>query len=926
MHPLRLPCLQTLLPRGTVCLALLQGSLVWAQSDRSALPPGTESAGAVTVTAPALPYRQFDRVEITGSSIIRKEQTQTLPVQVVTRAEIQRSGKNTTAELVQALPAVFNSFSPAMLGATQAGFSGAAIHGLQTGTLVLVNGRRLAGNGRQTGAGADNGGIDLNWLPLSAIDRIEVLTDGASSVYGTDAQTGVINIITRAERPGVEITADYRMPDGNKGQSKRVDLSAGGGRLAQDGYSWLVTFDALDQQELLGRDRPWASAGRYLVQKDGKDYWVYGPSLQAAQTSPTLSSTSTGANARLWNADYQNGQCPPNKVIAYGQSACLDNGYMGKGLYPASSAVRLHTQGQLMLDADTTAYAELSLQNNDQRRTYTNWGAYSAKIANTPGAPGYDLAVAQGFDPARGTWLLYSGSELGSLSRWYRVDTRRLVLGLKGQWQDWNYNGGYYFSDSSASLESDVFAAYPNLGKDSSGVLNNTALLSPLWDNTAQAQQLRQTLQGMVIPRVMANQGTNRMQGVDLKASRSIGELDGKDILLALGMDWRHETANYDKTLASSNAVPSYSGQRTVWAQFAELQLPLPGNVETLASLRNDHYSVFGNTTHGKLAAKWAPNPQWMIRGAWGTSFRAPAIAQMQETEKTRLSGFAYNCTESLRAVAQTLGGACPANNQYGVYSQGSSQLKPESSTQQSLGLRFSPSRNNSFSVDYWRIDMRDKISYVNPDLVLANPQKYLQNFELNANRQLQIYAPMVNLGRTQMSGVDFSWAYRNPTEWGMLTLGVSGTRLLTSKYQTADGEPFVSDLNTYSGYYSSVVPRLRTRWHAGLAQGGWQWWAAANHVGSHDDGAGAGMNITQVDTGQVSTLTSHAVPAWWTLDLTAMYQWSPKTSIRVMVENVFNRQAPLDLAMTSSFNFGTNPLLANVWGRTVNLSFTHRF
>ena len=903
----------------------MQGTAAWAQADASDA-SGTGLYPPVTVTAPALPYRQFDRVEITGSSIIRKEQTQALPVQIVTRAEIQRSGKQTTAELVQSLPAVFNSFSPGMLGATQSGFSGAAIHGLQTGTLVLVNGRRLAGYGRQTGAGSDNGGTDLNWLPLSAIERIEMLTDGASSVYGTDAQTGVINIITRAERPGVEITADYRMPDGNKGESRRVDLSAGGGRLAQDGYSWLVTFDALDQQELLGRDRPYASAGRYLVQKDGKDYWVYGPSLQAAQTSPTLSSNSTGVNARLWNADYQNGQCPPNKVIAYGQSACLDNSYMGKGLYPASRAVRLHTQGQLMLDADTTAYVELSLQNNDQRRTYTNWGAYSAKIANTPGAPGYDLAVAQGFDPAKGAWLLYSGSELGSLSRWYRMDTRRLVLGLKGQLQDWLYNGGYYFSDSSATLEYDALAAYPNLGKDGSGALNNTALLSPLGGNTAQAQQLRQTLQGMVTPRVMANQGTNRIQGVDLKASRSIGELDGKDVLLALGMDWREEKADFDKTLSTSTSVPSYQGRRTVWAQFAELQLPLPADVEALASLRNDHYSVFGSTTHAKLAAKWTPNPQWMVRGAWGTSFRAPAIAQMQDTEKIKISSFFYNCTQSLQAVAQTLGGMCPGTNQYAILSQSSSQLKPELSTQQSLGIHFAPSRNHSFAVDYWRIDMRNKINYMNPDLVLSNPQKYLQNFELNAKGELQMFSPMVNVGKTQTSGLDFSWAFRTPTDWGLLTLGLSGTHLLTSRYQLADAEPFVSDLNTYSSYYRSVVPRLRTRWHAGLAQGSWQWWAVVNHVGGYDDGASGGMSITQVDTGQVSTLTSHTVPAWWTLDLTAIYQWNAKTSIRVMVENVFNRQAPLDLAMTSSFNFGTNPLLANVWGRTVNLSFTHRF
>lgn len=923
MHLNSLVLLPVRLLQGAFWLVCWFTQTIWAQSPASA---AGESNSAdiyppVTVTAPALPYRQFDKVEITGSSIIRKEQTQTLPVQIVTRAEIQRSGKQNIADYLQSLPVVVNSSSPAMLGAIKSGYSGGAVHGLQTGTLVLVNGRRLANYGRQTSSGVDNGGVDLNVLPLSAIERVEILTDGASSVYGTDAQTGAINIITRTDRPGVEITADHRMPDGLKGQSSRVDLSFGQGQLARDGYSWFVSADVSRQQELLGRDRPYAAAGRYRVPQNGRDDWAYGASLTAAQTSPTLASSRSAPYARLWNADYQNGLCANGKVPAWGQSACLDNNYRDKGLYPEVNTARLHAQGQWQINVDVTAYTELSWHQNEQRRSYNAWGSYTAKIGGTPGSPGYDLAVAQGFDPARGVWLLYSGSELGVTSRWYTLETRRLVTGLKGQWQDWNFNTSYYFSDNAATYKSDVFKNYPNLGVNGQSVLTNPALLASLSGSDPAAVQLRQQLQGLVTPQVAGNEGSNRLHGLDLKASRTVGEIDGRDVLLALGTDWRQETARLERYATAG--VPSYAGQRNVWAQFAELQLPLPNDLEALASLRNDQYSGFGNTTHGKLSAKWAPNAQWLLRGAWGTGFRAPAVAQMQETGKVLTGNVTRACSAELLAVATQLGTGCSSNNVYPIYSQGSSQLKPELSTQWNLGMRFSPDRNHTWSLDYWRIDMRDKINAINPDIVLSEPARYIGNFERDASGQLRIFTPMVNVGRTQTSGIDFTWAFRRPIDWGQLQLGMSGTWILTSGYQLAEGQPFVSDRNTYSSYSEFVLPKLRTRWYAGLQQAGWQWLATINHVGSHDDG---GTSVVQADTGSTTTLSSHRVPAWWTLDLMVSRQWNAQTSWRLGIENVFNRQAPLDFGFTSSYNFGTNPLLANVWGRTVNLSLTHRF
>ena len=880
---------------------------------------------SVEVVSKPVEFRQFERVEITGSSIIRKEQTQTLPVQVVTRAEIQRSGKLSVADYLQTLPVMSNGVSPVAVGAIRSGFSGGAVHGLQTGTLVLVNGRRLANYGRQTSSGTDNGGVDLNALPLSAIERVEILTDGASSVYGTDAQSGVVNIITRTDRPGFEITVDQRIPDGQKGLGNRVDMSFGRGQLAKDGYSWYVAADVSQQQELMGRDRPYAAAGRYLLPQNGQDFWAYGTALTVAQTSPTLASSRAAPYAKLWNADYQNGACANGKVPVLGQAACWDNTYQDKGLYPEVNAARVHAQGQMKINGNLTAYTELSWQQIEQRRAFNSWGAYPARIGQTPGSPGYDLAVAQGFDPARGAWLLYSGSELGSTNRRFDLQTRRWVSGLKGQWQEWNFNASAFYSDNLATLLNETINAYPNLGVNSQGVLTNPALISPLMGDNEAAALLRAQMTGMVFPMAIQNQGMNRLGGLDARASRVIGEIDGQDVLLALGTDWRQEKAQFERVFAG---VPSYNGQRSIWAQFVELQVPLPRQVEVLASLRNDQYSDFGNTTHGKLSAKWSPHDKWLFRGAWGTGFRAPAIAQMQETDKVVVASVPYGCSADLQQAASRLGSRCSPTNTYTVFSQGSSQLKPELSTQTNLGMRFSPSRNNTFSLDYWRAEIHNRINSVNFNVILANPLQYLGNLERNANGNLQIYSPMINIGRTETSGVDFSWAFRQATDWGQLQLGFSGTRILTSKYQLADGQPFVSDLNTYSDYNNWVVPKLKTRWHAGLQRADWQWMAVVNHVGSYDDGGtrASGVKPIQVDTGEAVVFDSHRVSSWFTLDLMVMHQWKPRTSVRFGIENALNRRAPRSFAYTSSFNFGTNPMLSNVWGRTVNLSLTHRF
>ena len=206
----------------------------------------------VTVQDKPLEYRQFEKVEITGSSIIRKEQTLALPVQVITRDDIRRSGSNHIADVLHSVPGMSMVVNSAAMGSSIGGYTTASLRSLPAGTLLLLNGKRLSTYGRQTMVDVERPSVDINTIPLSAIEKIEILSDGASSLYGSDAIAGVINIITRSELKGMEIMAEKSASAQGGGSGEQVTLNAGTGNLRRDGFSLRLTAELQHRAALCG--------------------------------------------------------------------------------------------------------------------------------------------------------------------------------------------------------------------------------------------------------------------------------------------------------------------------------------------------------------------------------------------------------------------------------------------------------------------------------------------------------------------------------------------------------------------------------------------------------------------------------------------------------------------------------------------------
>ena len=216
----------------------------------------------VLIAPPAFAQQSIERVEITGSSIKRIDAETALPVQVVSRQEIEATGAANVEQFLQGLGVALqgnsNSVAATSSGATTGGVSSVSLRGLGSQrTLVLIDGKRVSAGGTLT----DSTTVDINHIPVAAIERIEVLKDGASAIYGSDAIGGVINFILRKDYKGGEATAyaNYTQHPGGRGWG--TNALVGWGDMAKDSFNATMSFDYRKQDALYGRDRPFASSG-----------------------------------------------------------------------------------------------------------------------------------------------------------------------------------------------------------------------------------------------------------------------------------------------------------------------------------------------------------------------------------------------------------------------------------------------------------------------------------------------------------------------------------------------------------------------------------------------------------------------------------------------------------------------------------------
>ena len=774
----------------------------------------TALAGAAALLAAGLALPAFaqeaqklERVEITGSSIKRLDAETALPVQIIRREDIDKSGATTAAELLAKVTAsTANLTDGASFSdiAGQRGFSGANLRGIGvSSTLVLLNGRRVANFASPGGAS----GVDLNSIPLAAIERVEVLKDGASAIYGTDAISGVINFITRQDYQGVDIYAYYGDTQDGGADKKIITLSGGIGSLEKDGYNAFAVLDISKTGALRSGQRDWIGS-------------VFQPDINLDVGSSNSFPANVrkvdefGAFGRRYNPSAPN--CNPPATIYepdsfVGSTACLYNYMQDTEIFPKSDKLSLLSHGDFRINEDHTLFGEVLLTN-----TQTTYRISPLTISNLnypSTGQYYPTGLIPGWtDDVRVNMRL---TEAGGRTNEVDATTGRLVVGAKGLLAGWDYNTAINYSQSR------VTDAYVNgyVKTDEFNAAFGTGVINP-FGPSAQAG-----LDALNATKIHddARKSKGTTIGFDVRGSRDLFAMDGGAAALALGYEFRREELEFRPSqllqsgqIRGDGAADPFDGSRNVNAVFAELNLPVLKTLEAQLALRHDRYSDAGNTTNPKIGLRWTPVPEVIVRGSYGEGFRAPTLADLYTPERIGQTNGIYDDAYCAQVIATDDNyepdycGLQPDKRK-----SGSKDLKPEESKQWSAGIVFQPIPAVSGSVDYWKIEKTNTI--VSPEGaifadVVRNANLITRGPEVIAGIPgpiLEIDSRLRNAGKLETSGIDVSFEYRGPAlDIGRFSAFMNGTYVIDFKTQELDGAELVSGVGQFAN--DQVVQRWR--------------------------------------------------------------------------------------------------------------------
>ena len=898
---------------------------------------------AATLAFPAASQtgaQRIEKIEVTGSNIKRIEGESALPVTVVTREEIQRSGVTTAAELIDKLSANSGggyNVSQAVGDSGTPGLSAASLRGLgSTNTLILLNGRRMSNYAFNASGG---GTVNLNQIPLAAVERVEVLKDGASAIYGTDAIGGVINFILRRDFTGAEVTAYGTRTDGGGGDTRRYSATVGFGDLEKQRFNILASFDYQKDEPLRAADRAFAATG-------------IRPDLGFSQTSANTAPANFVFGGELLNVTAAQGCSAANQSYqidaATGQPAplqtfCRQDYAAALEIYPPSLRKGFFTRGALQIGNDHQAFVEYHLSKNEitfgSSETpvndftgagpilYPAGGRYYPTVVNLPGGgvvrPTGDLPIA---------WRFKAGG-----LRTNRADSeeQRLVAGLQGMLANWDYSAAYMRS------ESDVTDNYID------GWVRESALRAAILTGNIdvfsgdpldeEGQRLLEAAK--ILEPVRKSKST--VTGFDAKISRELWETRNGPVAVALGLDSREEELDDQPQpvlfsgdiLGGGGALPATRADRKVHAVFAEMNLPLMRNLEAQLAVRHDDYSDFGSTTNPKVSLRFTPTRALLVRASYSTGFRAPTLSDM--FLPNFLSNTATTHDDPIRCPGATpIGGfvneGLECNAQFQNQLGGNPDLTPEKSRNSTLGVIFEPNAGTSLGLDWWSIRRRNSIGALG-DLTVFNVYGAADplgaqglfvrnvrnpdgscvgdlpgaptpaNVPCSINYVIQYQQ---NLGKYNVSGFDLSATVKLPLG---LTLRADGTYIYQYRYQQQVDGPYVDNAGRFTAD-NGVVPR-------------WRHYASINWRGG-PFGLTLAHNFVN---GYLDSSQTRRVASYETWDAQATWQAWRGLAVQLGVRNLFDRDPPAS-DQGQTFQIGYDPRYTDARGRTYYLGLRYAF
>ena len=806
---------------------------------------------SIEVSDDVTPFRQFRGVEVTGTAIINPTARQAMPVRVIDKREIERTGATTVVELLQRLP-LMHGFTE--LGGYNSigkgGYQSGAIHGYENGTLVLINGRRQAAVPLQR-TDLDRTAADLGLLPLSAVARVDILLDGASSLYGSEAIAGVINIITHEQTQGLRISAEGSEVTTASSHGSGIGLAWGTGSLHKDRYNIQVHFSASQQDPVAASALPWTSHTAVPLGTNANGDTLNAYTLMADAGYPgkvlTMANTPEQCAPGYQHAPRQTGNTNYQGPPVY---ACLFNPFQDLYLYPAVNNRQLHTQFEWVSPTQHALFGEWTQQQQDTRFLRASPSSYQTMVSH----------------PSTGQTIVFNPYNWFPLHRTIHNQRDRYVLGTKGLLGPWNYRLSFMAAHNTET------------STDSGGTSANNAevrrvlgpypddLLKPFHQGSPEFLQALESIR-RTTSTVIREEATQQRE-LNLSASRTVAQTDWGDIQLGIVGFALEQRASINHPTNPNN--PSYTTSRRNHGLASEIQWPALAGLHLTGALRTERYSDFGSVLTGKLGAKYQLAEHTFVRASAGTGYRAPTLAQMVPIASRQSAGTNVN------GVTRE------------IWAEGNPDLRPETSVQHSVGIQSTPNHRWAMGLDWWQLKVNDVFSSLSVSEIDRDPALRARYFR-NGNFYLQ----PLNLGQLNKSGIDYSVQYRHPLDSGVFTLGVEGTRNLTSKRTLQTGQDTVSDIGTYQAAFDTITPRNKLRISGTIASPKTGWRAAINYQSGNTEPNPFTLLETNGRLGANAGGT-HPVRHSLTLDIGGWHQIQQRLRLVWNIENITNATPPL--------------------------------
>ncbi|QCU73583.1 TonB-dependent receptor [Pseudoalteromonas distincta] len=834
------------------------------------------SAGFTTTTYAAEEAKKVERIEVTGSRIKRSDIEGPSPVQSIARADIENMGYDNLQQLLERMP-VAGSGTFSTRGnnqdSTANGSAAVSLRGLGAdATLVLINGRRVSISA--FAEGITNSFVDINSIPVSAIERIDILKDGASAIYGSDAVAGVVNVILKKDIDGVEVNLGYGGTDGPNYEETTASLVWG---TTSEKSSASVIIDyfkntslSSDEMGSLGTANQSPYGGEDFRSSRGFPGYFYVDGVKTIDPA-----------------------CPAENATSSG-SCLFDYGPYGY-IAPASERVGAISQFEYNFDNGITGFLEMAVQHNTSvaagAPTPLDEDAGLTVPASHPNNPfGEDIQIGR-----------YRTVDAGARQWDIESDTLRFVAGLRGEFNDWSWETAVQ-KGRSKSLQT---------GDRTQGWVRTDFLQQEI--DAGNYNPFGGTNNDpAVIDRIttsLVRRGESHMTSFDANITGEAFSFGDDVVMMAAGIEYREEDVNdipddqFQRGLIFGTESVSASADREQYAAYVEFSIPLADNLELQLAGRYDDYSDFGTTTNPKVALRWAPTDEITVRGSWAQGFRAPSLAQvgLGPSQESQFFVDTYRC--------EATGLDCDALD-YNIEFAGNPDLEAEESESWNVGFIWAPSAEFGLSVDVWSITQDNKI----------DEQEFGPIYNSECNNQdstvcvrltptggdslgtiQKIYSTFENVSSQEVSGVDVSANYNHSLD----DLG-----LLKFNLEWAYQDKFEKDGRDYTGEYGYPEHRwiFSTNWEIGEFNTN----VNISYVGEFEDTP----DIDFDGNLDFDSNTSRMIDSQTLVDLQTSYRVTDSTKVSLGVNNLFDEEPPFAIGDGDADLYGYASGVHNPRGR----------